>query len=228
MACTETYKKWVHNRQREIKISTRNQIEQEIFFTPCNFTVFKTLGEIYVSLKFPKQRHKCKTKLLKIITWMLQSCLDASGTRASHGETLWTAVNTQGFIFHNMSRQWRAQPTFMWGLQSASRRSPNAKYSIILSIPSRNCNSFFVKRHGAISGCGHALYSFRPLLHNSSKCRDKFPLCLLHCFLCGATQGRHERVACFEMAVRSWKKNTQTAFLYISQYLCFVAAPAAS
>lgn len=73
---------------------------------------------------------------------MLQSCLDASGTRASHGETLWTAVNTQGFIFHNMSRQWRAQPTFMWGLQFASHRSPNAKYSIILSIPSHNCNSF--------------------------------------------------------------------------------------
>lgn len=143
---------------------------------------------------------------------MLQSCLDASGTRASHGETLWTAVNTQGFIFHNMSRQWRAQPTFMWGLQFASHRSPNTKYSIILSIPSHNCNSFFVKRHGAISGCGHALYSFRPLLHNSSKCRDKFPFCLLHCFLCGATQGRHDRLACFEMAVRSWKKKHKLHF----------------
>lgn len=56
-----------------------------------------------------------------------------------HSEQRWTS----GVHLPQHGKTMGAQPTFMWGLQFASHRSPNTKYSIILSIPSHNCNSFF-------------------------------------------------------------------------------------
>lgn len=70
---------------------------------------------------------------------MLQSCLDASWTRASHGETLWTAVNPGS----SSSTTWQDNGgTTNIHVRGAVCEPPNTKYSIILSIPSHNCNSF--------------------------------------------------------------------------------------